>query len=193
MLRTVSSGRGPLLREGDRPTGQVTRLKSRKLLLQVAEGFTAISQSIYLSALHHSCSSPSKVTYVVLRLLGGHRRTTRSLGRAFCSTAFLSPVLSVGGRCSPSRPSSPFPISLPRGLALAPCGHQCRPPSSLVSRGHQSKAGQSSYTCHWSQTEGKLFKNAPSPLLSPGLARAFSQEDRNSACIAQFGLLVDGS
>lgn len=39
----------------------------------------------------------------------------------------------------------------------------------------------------------KLFKNAPSPFLSPGLARAFSQEDRNSARSAQFGLLVGGS
>lgn len=74
-----------------------------------------------------------------------------------------------GGQCSPSRPSSPFPVSLPRGLALAPCGHRCRPPSSLVSRGHQSKAGQSSYTCHWSQTEGKSYlKMLPLPFCHLG-------------------------
>lgn len=53
----VSSCGVPLLGDGDSSTGQVIRLKSRKLLLPVAEGLTAAFQSLVCS-LFVLCSGP---------------------------------------------------------------------------------------------------------------------------------------
>lgn len=53
----VSSYGVPLLSDGDSSTGQVMRLKSRKLLLPVAEGFTVVSQSLVCSPFM-VCSGP---------------------------------------------------------------------------------------------------------------------------------------
>lgn len=56
----VSSCRVPVLGDGDGSTGQVIRLKSRKLLLPVAEGFTAVPQSLVCSPFVVCSGSPAE-------------------------------------------------------------------------------------------------------------------------------------
>lgn len=140
--------------DSGRPTGQISDLKA-------VEGLTAISHFLY--PFHFLCSwHPGQHISFIL-----------------WSPGKLSPTVSRLDAPSvlPSVPS-PFLWSVPR----APLSVIIAAPESVVRNGQWAKAGQSSYMRYIVETEDELFKNAATPLLSPG--PGLFQEDGCPVCRA---------